>query len=1114
MSTVRERLAQMKRENRPLTPNAGVKGGTTRQTSNVRARLEKMKRENKPLAPVSASAQERAARETAISRLAEGGRSGTLPLSPYGQSSALSALERTALERAAEAQESVASITAKRDAAGLDAAKAQAALQAAQAGGWLPRSGRTERVVGAMETLQRAQEEKKRQDARLKARAEQAQQAAQAARIPTLASEKVLQKRRDEAGLERVQAEARATAMLANPLTADMNEYAALRGTADRAGGEESRAKSDLALRRSVYVNEKEKAAAAALVKGAPVGGSATPDYGSAKTPEQKRAASTVRALLKPDAAAAPAAAGDAEGIWNALRLSMLTEEEKNAVLAYAGAGSWDKAAALLNNLERVLDERQQGKNSAAVREAARENPFAGALMNAVSTYAQPYAYLEGLKQAVHNAVTGEDVPINQNSFWTSGAHMTQDTAAGVVQGVNESIIGDIFGDVSFVTETGLSILQNMVRYPMGAASLPFMAVGAAGGGTLEGAQQGLSAGEAVALGTAAGLAEYVTEKVSLESLLNTVKAGATPLRRTLFNIGKQIVAEGSEEAASEYINLLADAIIMGDRNEMMQYSRDLQAQGFSKSEADAMAITHYMVEAPALSALGGALSGGIMGAGGAALGNALGRFNQWNWERTSPQRADAAIDAAYADMAERGVLADGRTRQAVTDAAIQEANEYQRRRGEIVEYAPEDGQQKTAFTGEAAVQADTSLFDGGILTNLNKARAYLIDFAHQHFPASVVNTETGKEIGISRKGLDKFLSGNLLYEKYASGFHIPELIERAHLVNRAENYHTETRDSIPAFEYYDSPITIGGKEYNAHIRVKNTLLGDKYYGHTVSEVDEIEIERPTRTSVEDTQTGQLENTGRSTSTPIIANDAMGGKRQFAQRGESHTLPGGDWGALQTEWADGDVRGLPGGEGMTAVAGDPRMLPGGEALRPGGAGGTIKQTASPLNEAEKGAVLRYKSGDSYKINAKLRSGEALNEQEQRFVEEMGSALAKLPTYEGTVYRNLTFDDFGGREAFLDFLEQYVEGKPIFYQAFTSTSTQMDGYPLSGENVVHFIIESQTARDVNGFGNNFESEAIFPRRTRFLVKRITQDSSGEPLIYMEEVTADGAGEKRT
>lgn len=165
-------------------------------------------------------------------------------------------------------------------------------------------------------------------------------------------------------------------------------------------------------------------------------------------------------------------------------------------------------------------------------------------------------------------------------------------------------------------------------------------------------------------------------------------------------------------------------------------------------------------------------------------------------------------------------------------------------------------------------------MFDRGILANFNHARQYLINFAKLHFPASAVNAESGKEIGISRKGLDKFLSGNILYEKYASGFHIPELIERAHKTAIAENYHPETRGSIPAFEYYDSPIVIDKKLYTAHIRVKNTNVGDKYYGHTVSEVDDIKIEPPTRTSAE---ADQPEKTGGSIGSFNAAENSLAG---------------------------------------------------------------------------------------------------------------------------------------------------------------------------------------------------------------------------------------------
>lgn len=202
-------------------------------------------------------------------------------------------------------------------------------------------------------------------------------------------------------------------------------------------------------------------------------------------------------------------------------------------------------------------------------------------------------------------------------------------------------------------------------------------------------------------------------------------------------------------------------------------------------------------------------------------------------------------------------------------DAIRKEGDAHVRGTLELMQRAAgmETGQQETA-PGTGAVVADTSLFDKSVLNHFSTARKGLIEFAKKHFPASVVNAETGKTIGISRIGLDKFLSGNIPYEKYASGFHIPELIERAHKVGEANNYHPGTAESIPTFEYYDSPIQIDGKDYTAHIRVKNSLVGDKYYGHTVSEVEDIKIEPPTRSSSPKSSAVHLENTGGSIEPP------------------------------------------------------------------------------------------------------------------------------------------------------------------------------------------------------------------------------------------------------
>ena len=202
---------------------------------------------------------------------------------------------------------------------------------------------------------------------------------------------------------------------------------------------------------------------------------------------------------------------------------------------------------------------------------------------------------------------------------------------------------------------------------------------------------------------------------------------------------------------------------------------------------------------------------------------------------------------------------------------------------------AQENAAEGTQGTSKGAVSANTNLFSRNILENFNHARTYFIDFAKKNFPTVVTNAETGRQIGISRKGLDKFLSGNIPYEKYASGFHIPELIENGHKVAEAGNYHPQTANSIPTFEYYDSPIKIDGEQYNAHIRVKNTNVGDKYYGHTISEVEDIKIEPPTRTTAEAVAP---ENTGGSTEAPSPATDgtsALSGDLDHVASGDAST---------------------------------------------------------------------------------------------------------------------------------------------------------------------------------------------------------------------------------
>ena len=170
-------------------------------------------------------------------------------------------------------------------------------------------------------------------------------------------------------------------------------------------------------------------------------------------------------------------------------------------------------------------------------------------------------------------------------------------------------------------------------------------------------------------------------------------------------------------------------------------------------------------------------------------------------------------------------------------------------------------------------------------------------------------------------------------------------------------------------------------------------------------------------------------------------------------------------------------------------------------------------SAAAKYNAGDAALLAYKSGGSYLLNTKLREGIALSEQEQTIVDGLDDALPKLPVYHGTVYRNLVFDDFGDQEARDAFVTDHVVDEVISYQAYTSTSTRPDGYTLDGKYVVHLEIESVNGKDLEGYGNNFESEVLFSRNSIFITDKIVYDADGTPTIYLTEVANETAASDR-
>lgn len=343
----------------------------------------------------------------------------------------------------------------------------------------------------------------------------------------------------------------------------------------------------------------------------------------------------------------------DFEGI----NLGLMTEEEKNRFLDYVEEENYASAAGYLDSLERTLNARRQQQFSETARRVSEENPAVGTVANLMSNYASPAAFFANLGQGVKNVFTGEEEATDYNSPWFTAAHLSSDTREGVSEAAsNLPVVGDIeiFGENlgSQIANAGLSIGQNLSYLPFGpAGALAYMGASAAGQSTTEALERGASPGQALALGALSGAVEVATEKIGIDRLFSIARReGASGIRRALLDVGIQAATEGAEEAVSEVANTILDAVVMADNSNFALAVTAYEAQGYSEERAKQQAFLDAIGQVAA-SALGGVLSGGIMGGGASILSGRGSRGRTTAQSAETPAQATAEADAVSAEL-------------------------------------------------------------------------------------------------------------------------------------------------------------------------------------------------------------------------------------------------------------------------------------------------------------------------------------------------------------------------------------------------------------------------------------------------------------------------------
>ena len=293
------------------------------------------------------------------------------------------------------------------------------------------------------------------------------------------------------------------------------------------------------------------------------------------------------------------------------------------------------------------LNTRRRIREEDALRAAVRDDPvgIGTAGMNLMTVLLKPLQAISFLGQTAEMLTTGK---MTKDAAYNRALYMSNAVRGETGAEINEAVsrrFGENWGKWGEAGyQTGMSMLDflyntwltggfsvdkgALAAYQGGARTAEALAAGraykaaeqfglllmsseAAADATMQAKDRGLSDGQAYALGCIAGAAEYVTEKISLENLLDMVNAGGG-VKEQIWYALKNRIAEASEEGASDMINLFADILITKDKSEWQTAIRAYQAQGLSENEAFIKALTDQ-AEQTGMSMAGGWVSGGTM---------------------------------------------------------------------------------------------------------------------------------------------------------------------------------------------------------------------------------------------------------------------------------------------------------------------------------------------------------------------------------------------------------------------------------------------------------------------------------------------------------------------
>lgn len=240
--------------------------------------------------------------------------------------------------------------------------------------------------------------------------------------------------------------------------------------------------------------------------------------------------------------------------------------------------------------------------------------------------------------QKLRNKITGEDRPVDFNTGAWTARSLANGLREGTAQNLNELSgtiqldetknpffaqllngkgLGDVYSLGMSMADSGVVAALSPIIGPTGVALL---ATSAGADGIQTALESGATDDQAITMGVINAAAEALFEKVSLDNL---IKSDPKKLLTAMLQQGG---VEASEEASTSIANLLGDYIVMAENSEWKKDVAEYMNAGDDVKTASWKAFWGKVADI-AMDAIGGFITGGLMGGGSTMVQNAQARM-------------------------------------------------------------------------------------------------------------------------------------------------------------------------------------------------------------------------------------------------------------------------------------------------------------------------------------------------------------------------------------------------------------------------------------------------------------------------------------------------------